>query len=157
KVERKIASSETIMVSRPYGYASTPRAIQAVNQTTCRYTKRMEPLNSVMWSARRFSKLRRRSRACSIRAGLIRCGGPAWWVVSVSRMSEGVVKHVERVRGGGVDVRDPTRRVVGDVHPQAAGSPGPEQRHVDIVRSPIGKGHDLGPFAYHQRVVDIRH
>ena len=34
KVERKIASSETIIVSRPYGYFSTPKPIQQPNQTT---------------------------------------------------------------------------------------------------------------------------
>jgi hypothetical protein len=31
-VERKIASSETIIVSRPYGYFSTPKPIQQPNQ-----------------------------------------------------------------------------------------------------------------------------
>jgi hypothetical protein len=32
KVERKIASSETIIVSNPYGYLSTPNPIQQPNQ-----------------------------------------------------------------------------------------------------------------------------
>jgi hypothetical protein len=31
-VERKIASSETIIVKRPYGYFSTPSPIQRLNQ-----------------------------------------------------------------------------------------------------------------------------
>ena len=32
-VDRKIASSETIIVRRPYGYLSTPNPIQQPNQT----------------------------------------------------------------------------------------------------------------------------
>ena len=36
KVERKIASSETIIVSRPNGYFSTPKPIQHPNQRMCR-------------------------------------------------------------------------------------------------------------------------
>jgi hypothetical protein len=32
KVERKIASNDTIIVSRPYGYFSTPSLIQQANQ-----------------------------------------------------------------------------------------------------------------------------
>jgi hypothetical protein len=34
KVERKIASRETIIVSNPYGYFSTPSPIQQPNQIT---------------------------------------------------------------------------------------------------------------------------
>jgi hypothetical protein len=36
KVERKIASRETIIVSRPYGYDSMPRPIQSEIQATWR-------------------------------------------------------------------------------------------------------------------------
>jgi hypothetical protein len=32
KVDRNIASRETIIVSRPYGYFSTPKPIQQLNQ-----------------------------------------------------------------------------------------------------------------------------
>ena len=56
-VERKIASSETIIVSRPKGYDSTPSAIQSVNQMTCIQTNVIEPLNLVMRSASRLLKL----------------------------------------------------------------------------------------------------
>jgi hypothetical protein len=31
-----MASSDTIIVSNPYGYRSTPRPIQTANQATCR-------------------------------------------------------------------------------------------------------------------------
>jgi hypothetical protein len=53
-VERKIASSETIIVKRAYGYFSTPNPIQHPNQRAERWTKRIEPAKDVMRSAIRF-------------------------------------------------------------------------------------------------------
>jgi len=52
-VDRKIASSETSIVRRPYGKRSTPRPIHAANHTTCRNTKLIEPANRVIESASR--------------------------------------------------------------------------------------------------------
>jgi len=47
-VERKIASSETIIVSNPNGDVSTPEPIQLANQMTWRYTNAIEPAKRVI-------------------------------------------------------------------------------------------------------------
>jgi hypothetical protein len=74
-VDRKIASSDTIIVSSPKGYCSTLKPIHAANQTTWMYTNCIEPANRVIWSATRFSRLCRRCSACLSSAGLIGMGG----------------------------------------------------------------------------------
>jgi len=42
-----MASSDTIIVSNPYGYRSTPRPIQTENQAMWRYTNHIDPANLV--------------------------------------------------------------------------------------------------------------
>ena len=69
-----MASSETIIVSRPNGYFSTPKPIQHPNQMTWMYTKAIEPENAVILSASRFCAYSARSSACSTSAGLTGLG-----------------------------------------------------------------------------------
>src|SRR6266702_589235 len=74
KVDRKIASSDTIIVSSPKGYFSTRKPIQAANQMTWIYTNIIDPANRVIASAIRFSRLCLRSSACWSSAGLTGMG-----------------------------------------------------------------------------------
>ena len=69
-VDRKIASSETIIVSSPYGYDSTPSPIQPANQMMWRYTNVIEPAKRVIASASRFPNSSARSSASLTSAGL---------------------------------------------------------------------------------------
>ena len=49
-----MASSDTIIVSKPNGYFSTPSPIHSVNHTMWTYTNTMDPAKVVMVSAIRF-------------------------------------------------------------------------------------------------------
>jgi hypothetical protein len=74
KVDKKMASSDTIIVSSPNGYSSIPRAIHRLNQRRWIYTNFIEPANRVIWSETRFSLFLLRSRTCWSSAGLTGCG-----------------------------------------------------------------------------------
>ena len=73
-VDRKIASSETIIVNSPNGYFSTPRPIHSPNHRMWMYTNVIDPENRVIWSAMRFWTSFARSSWCFISAGLIGTG-----------------------------------------------------------------------------------
>src|ERR1700733_6947155 len=70
KVDRKIASSETIIVTRPKGYFPTPSPIHSANHKTWMYTKVIDPANAVILSETLFWTSWARSCECFTSAGL---------------------------------------------------------------------------------------
>src|ERR1041384_8796475 len=79
KVDKKIASSDTIIVSRPNGYFSTRNVIQTANQRRWMYTNIIEPANVVMASAIWFWRLSARSASFFMSAGCF--GSIGVWMV----------------------------------------------------------------------------
>ncbi len=163
-VERKIASSETIIVSSPYGYASTPNPIQQrepddVNvDEQHRAGERRDAIGDAVLDA--LARVRGRARP----APDCRGEGRASFAYSYSsstvvrvrsgslRVGERMVEDVERVGRGGGDPDDRPACAVGHGHPEATGMPAPEQDDFEVVRPTIGELHDLR-VRVHDRIV----